>query len=82
MDYIGILRNKKQRIRLAVILLLVLAIPLTMYLIRQQQILRSRAAGNPPMEFFDPPGAVGVVHDGTPPTTTSQTVQLKITYTR
>lgn len=45
MEQIGILRNKKQLISLAVLIFLVVAIPLTMYIIRQQQIFKGRAVG-------------------------------------
>lgn len=71
----NILKERRNLVAILVLAVLVVAIPLTIYLVRQQQILRSKAFGSPPIEFF----GTGVT-SGNPPTTTSQNVQLKLTY--
>lgn len=70
-----VLKERRNLVTILVLAVLVVAIPLTIYLVRQQQILRSKAFGSPPIEFF----GTGVT-SGNPPTTTSQNVQLKLTY--
>lgn len=63
--------------RLALLIFVFAAIPLTLYLIRHPQIFKGRAFGNPPLEFLGPN-----VSEGTPPRATNQNVQLKLTYIR
>lgn len=76
MERINLLfKSKNQVLAIIGLVILLIAIPLTMYLIRHPQIFKGRAAGRPPLEFF----GAGVT-DGTPPTTTSQNVNLKLTY--
>ena len=47
----NILKNKKKLINLLILGILILAIPLTIFLVRQQQIFKGRAAGGD-VEFF------------------------------
>ncbi len=68
--------NKKQLTRWAVILLLIMAIPLTIYLVRHQQIFRGRATNNSRIEFLTSAGAS--IPD--PATTTSQDIKVRLVF--
>lgn len=67
--------NRKQLIGLAVLIFILVAIPLTIYLVKQTQTFKPKAFGIPPLEFSGPG-----VSEGNPPKTTSQNVQLRLTY--
>lgn len=71
--------NKKQWVRIAVAALILIAIPLTIFLVHQQQILKSRALGEG--STLAVTGSAGGFN-GTvnPPTTTSPLVNLLLTY--
>ncbi len=64
--------NKKRLSALVIFLLLLVAIPLSLYLIQNQQILKGRATPGSAIEF--------PLLSGNPPTTNSQTVQMRLTY--
>lgn len=66
---------KKIRLNVVILIILLVAIPLSIYLIRNPQILRSRATGGPSILQFL--GQNGQVVSGT---TTSSTVGLRLTY--
>ena len=72
-SFIAALR-KKNHLQLSLILILLIAIPATLYLVRNTQIFKGRAH-DVNISHIDFPGL-----SGTPPTTTSQTVTLKLTY--
>lgn len=64
--------NRKQTLAIIGFIILLFAIPITMYLVRQQQILKSRASFVPKAEFIDAQGNVIT-------TTNTSSVRLKIT---
>lgn len=64
--------NKKQPLTIIIFIILLIAIPVTLYLVRQQQIIKSRAAFVPKVEFVDASG--NVITE-----TTNPNVKLKIT---
>lgn len=67
--------NMNNLLKFLGLLILIAAIPVTLYLARHPQILKGRATGNPPMEFFG-----SGVSAGNPPITNNQNVQLRLTY--
>ena len=58
------LKNKKNLIRILILGILILAIPLTIALVRQQQILRGRALDSPPVVFIGPVNALFAIPGG------------------
>lgn len=64
--------SKKRVLSIVVFIILLMAIPATMYLVRQQQTLKSRAAFIPKLEFVDATGKVITE-------TTNPNVKLRIT---
>ena len=73
-DYI----KSKNGIRVLVILFLLIAIPLTIYLVRQQQILKGKAAGEGSTLVIS--GSAGDFTPGSPPSTTSQFINLSLNF--
>ncbi|TSC86839.1 MAG: hypothetical protein G01um10147_714 [Microgenomates group bacterium Gr01-1014_7] len=75
-------KSKKQLLTIIGLLILLIAIPLTMYLARQTQIFKPRATGTAPMEFFRT--GTGFVDIGTnaagTPVSTEPNVKLRLTY--
>lgn len=73
---------KIKRANLIILLILIVALPVSLYLARHPQILRGRATGNPPMEFFQVgPGNVNLDTDAAGiPVTTDSNVKLRLTY--
>ncbi len=51
-------QQKRNLIRLTMVLLVLVAIPLSIYLVKQRQIFRPKAAATPSLEFLDSNGAV------------------------
>jgi len=58
------LKNKKNLINILILLILVVALPLIIYLVRQQQDLRGKALGSPPIEFMGPAGSLVTLPGG------------------
>ncbi len=52
------LKDKKNLINLLILLILILALPLGIKLIQNQQILKGRAAGAEGLEFVEEPGVL------------------------
>lgn len=67
--------TKRQIYSLLAILALLVAIPVVIFLVKQQQIFKSGAFSNPALIFVD---NADVALPGDPPTTTTQNVRLKI----
>lgn len=73
MNLFGLGISKAQLISLAVLILLALAIPLSVYLIQQQQVLKSKASEGTRIEFVNEAGSLITQ-------TSSASVKLKLTY--
>ena len=56
--------NRKNLISILILGTLVLAIPLTIYLVRQQQVLKGKALGTPPIEFIGPANSLITLSGG------------------
>lgn len=67
--------DRKHLIGILILLLLLVAIPLTMYLIRQQQTIKSKAANDPRVQF----GGSNVIA-GDPPTANNPQVQITLNF--
>jgi len=63
-------KSKKQLISIIVVIIILVAIPLTIYLVRQTQIFKSKASGVPSLDFIT--GQGGAVLSGNPPQTDHQ----------
>ena len=57
-------KNKKNLINILIIGILVVALPLIIFLVRQQQDLRGKALGSPPIEFMGPAGSLVTLPGG------------------
>lgn len=68
---------RKDRFKVILVIFLLIAIPLTIFLVRQQQILKSRAAGEGTLTVV---GSQGGFTAGSPPSTTNNLVTLQLTY--
>ncbi|TSC66491.1 MAG: hypothetical protein CEO21_177 [Microgenomates group bacterium Gr01-1014_80] len=68
---------KRNRLGLIILLALLVAIPLTIYLVRQQQILKGRAAHAPPIEIITSPDVDNSVY---PPRSSSRNIRLRLNY--
>lgn len=73
-------KSKKQALAILILLILLIAIPLTMYLVRRQQILKGRATGVPPIEFFNASGADLGTNTSGIAVATEPNVRLKLTF--
>lgn len=58
------LKNKKNLINIAVIIILIAGLGIGIYLVKNQQILRGRALGSPPVEFIGPANVLTTLSGG------------------
>ena len=75
-DYLKELLNKKNLISILILAILVMAVPLTINLVRQRQISKSRAVTGNEIKFVEKTGELECVSDKC--TTTKPDVQVEI----